>query len=446
MMLFVFQTFDASGQFYPFTYQGSLKDGNVPANGNYDIKLDLFNVPTGGVSQGGANYLEVPVVNGIFSLEFGGGTTSFFVPGLTYWVEVSVRPSGSSAQHTLLTPRQKITYTPYSISSILSGNTLKVGGIDASQYVLTTDARLSDARTPTPGSTSYIQNTTIWQENTSFNIGGNGTANIFNAQLGYWLTGSPILRRVGNSFMAGDLAGANTTTAASYSSFFGTGAGQNNTAGQSNSFFGYSAGIYNQTGGGNSFFGSNAGSNQTGNNNSIFGSTLLYSTPYRTGDFNSFFGHRAGQLSNGSFNSFFGTGAGFNNDSGSSNTFIGRNSGEANTSGSFNVTLGEFANFGGASLTNAAAIGSKAFVAQSNSIVLGSINGVNGATADTNVGIGTTTPANKLHVNGTIRVTNGAVYITNPNTVIITSPNGACWGITVNNSGALATFPVNPCP
>ena len=97
-------------------------------------------------------------------------------------------------------------------------------------------------------------------------------------------------------------------------------------------------------------------------------------------------------------------------------------------------------------LTNATAIGSKSFVAQSNSLVLGSINGVNGATADTNVGIGTTTPANKLHVNGTIRVTNGAVYITNPNTLIITSPNGACWGITVNNSGGLATFPVTPCP
>jgi hypothetical protein len=36
--------------------------------------------------------------------------------------------------------------------------------------------------------------------------------------------------------------------------------------------------------------------------------------------------------------------------------------------------------------------------------VLGSINGVNLATADTNVGIGTTAPADRLHVNGIIRV------------------------------------------
>jgi hypothetical protein len=150
--------------------------------------------------------------------------------------------------------------------------------------------------------------------------------------------------------------------------------------------------------------------------------------------------------SSGSLNSFFGTGSGFSNSTGSSNMFAGHDSGSANTTGSFNTTIGENADLATGNLTNATAIGSKSFVAQSNSLVLGSINGVNGATADTNVGIGTTTPANKLHVNGTIRVTNGAVYITNPNTLIITSPNGACWGITVNNSGGLATFPVTPCP
>lgn len=40
-------------------------------------------------------------------------------------------------------------------------------------------------------------------------------------------------------------------------------------------------------------------------------------------------------------------------------------------------------------------------VGASNSLVLGSINGVNGATADVNVGIGTTTPDRKLEVAGT---------------------------------------------
>jgi len=81
----------------------------------------------------------------------------------------------------------------------------------------------------------------------------------------------------------------------------------------------------------------------------------------------------------------------------------------------------------------------------SNSLVLGSINGVNSATADTKVGIGTTAPASSLHVNGSVRVTSGSVYVSNPNTLIITSPNGACWGITVSNAGAVGAFST-PCP
>ena len=50
-------------------------------------------------------------------------------------------------------------------------------------------------------------------------------------------------------------------------------------------------------------------------------------------------------------------------------------------------------------LTNAAAVGAYAQVSQNNSIVMGSINGVNNATADTLVGIGTTAPKAKLDGN-----------------------------------------------
>ncbi|MBN1597445.1 MAG: hypothetical protein JW894_04080 [Bacteroidales bacterium] len=57
-----------------------------------------------------------------------------------------------------------------------------------------------------------------------------------------------------------------------------------------------------------------------------------------------------------------------------------------------------------------------------------------------NVGIGTTDPAAKLQVN------DGDVYVeTIGSGVILKSPDGNCWKITVNNSGALTTTPVT-CP
>jgi len=56
-------------------------------------------------------------------------------------------------------------------------NALNLGGVAAGQYVLTGDARLTDARTPTAGSNNYIQNnaTTTPQAGANFNISGDGT-------------------------------------------------------------------------------------------------------------------------------------------------------------------------------------------------------------------------------------------------------------------------------
>lgn len=81
------------------------------------------------------------------------------------------------------------------------------------------------------------------------------------------------------------------------------------------------------------------------------------------------------------------------------NTFIGSAAGFSNKTGSKNSMLGRNADLSDG-LSNATAIGANAFVSQSNSLVLGSINGVNGALADILVGIGTTAPAAKLHVSG----------------------------------------------
>jgi hypothetical protein len=62
-------------------------------------------------------------------------------------------------------------------------------------------------------------------------------------------------------------------------------------------------------------------------------------------------------------------------------------------------------NSGNSNLSNTTAIGANATVGANNSLVLGSIAGLNGATADTLVGIGTPTPTAKLDVRGTANFT-----------------------------------------
>ena len=129
--------------------------------------------------------------------------------------------------------------------------------------------------------------------------------------------------------------------------FAAVGAGASISTGTKNSFVGFNAGLGNSTGGSNAFFGDESGgNNQAGSGNSAFGSS-------------------AGIYSLGSNNSFFG--------------YLATNPGSVN-------------------LSNATAIGSYAFVTQNNSMVLGSINGVNGASADTRIGIGTSAPAFKLEI------------------------------------------------
>ena len=115
------------------------------------------------------------------------------------------------------------------------------------------------------------------------------------------------------------------------------------------------------------------------------------------GDNNTFTGYQAG-FSNisGNNNLFSGSQAGYSNTLGSNNVGIGSKAGYANTSGNQNTFIGNYAGFSSsANLTNATAIGYNTQVTQSNTVILGT---------NANVGIGTSTPAQKLSVAGTLGI------------------------------------------
>jgi hypothetical protein len=219
---------------------------------------------------------------------------------------------------------------------------------------------------------------------------------------------------LGNSFFGTDSGLSNTTgwfntflgfrsgylnTTGDYNSFFGGKAGSSNTTGLYNSFFGFEAGKSTTTGSANSFFGTDSGlSNSTGFHNASFGYRAGYLNT--TGARNAFFGSEAGRNNTtGGSNTFFGENTGRNNSAGNNNAFIGYSSGLTNTTEHNNSFIGALSN-GTAGITNATALGYRAQVSQSNSLVLGSIAGVNGAAAYVNVGIGTPQPNRQLHLAG----------------------------------------------
>jgi Chaperone of endosialidase len=172
------------------------------------------------------------------------------------------------------------------------------------------------------------------------------------------------------------------------------------TAGIDNAIFGNSAGASN-TGDYNVFIGTNAAQSKTGGNlNTIIG---WFAGKAANANGNTLVGAQAGEnTTTGGVNTFIGEKAGRLNDTGNQNVFIGNSAGDTNTGGDGHTIIGNNADVGSAGLSNATAIGFKALVTRSNSLVLGSIANVNGAApiADTNVGIGTTSPEATLDIVG----------------------------------------------
>lgn len=177
-LLFLLFQESALSQTTAFTYQGKLTDGGNPASGNYDLQFALFDNVAGGTQIGSTlTRANTSVSTGIFTVQLDFGVNAF--PGASRFLEIRVRPAGVGS-FTLLDPRLQISSTPYAIRTLsaaiadTANNSTQLGGIAANQYVQTDDSRLSDARSPIPGSSNYIQNTNSAQS-ANYNISGTGT-------------------------------------------------------------------------------------------------------------------------------------------------------------------------------------------------------------------------------------------------------------------------------
>ena len=213
---------------------------------------------------------------------------------------------------------------------------------------------------------------------------------------------------IGSRALRNNSSGSNNVAVGSYTLYNNSIGSQNtaigrialfdNISGQQNTALGNSASRYNQMGSGNVAVGfQSLFNNVANNNNTAVGNGSLANT---IANDNTAVGYDA---LNDNTSGFSNTAVGFNalgaNALGFSNTAVGRNALSANFSGSYNTAIGHDADISGGNFVNATAIGARSRVGCSNCLVLGSITGYNGATANSNVGIGTITPQKTLHVN-----------------------------------------------
>lgn len=233
-----------------------------------------------------------------------------------------------------------------------------------------------------------------------------------------------------------------------YNSLFGYQAGRDLTTGTINVLFGYNAGRNITTASGNTLIGTRAGEstivnntvavgtnalvlNQTGTSNTAIGTEALYyntassntavgdgaGNANTTGQGNNFFGYASGRGNKtGSYNVFIGVNSAFYSN-GSNNVFLGDSSGLYQSDGITNMTSADNSVFIGKDVkanssgqTNQIVIGYNAIGNGSNSVTLGN-DSITKTVLKGNVGIGTTTPSEKLDVNGNTNI-NGTLTAT----------------------------------
>ena len=287
--------------------------------------------------------------------------------------------------------------------------------------------------------TGTITGVTAGTDLTGGGTGGSVTLNVDTTQVPQLTAANTF---TGNQTVNGNLSATGAVTGSSYqigSDLFAFGStstanaflgfsGNVSTTGTSNTAIGRVAlfknvdGYYNTATGASALYANTSGYNNIATGNYALSSNTL-------GYYNSATGAYA--LTNnttGFQNTAEGRAALYFNTTGSSNTGLGFNAGHtvdlSSITGSNGTFIGANAVPSTGTLTNTTALGANAEVTESNALVLGSINGVNTATADTSVGIGTTAPASTLDVEANMPARSAPIVLLKNNAAIQTAANG----------------------
>ncbi len=408
-------------------FNGALRDaGGQPLSGPQQVTFSLYKESAGGA----ALWMEAQKVEadatGTYTVTLGATTAqgmpaSLFASGEAHWL--GVRVEGQEEQ-----PRVLLVSVPYALKA---ADAQTLGGLPSSAFALapatsntsssttTTTTTSAGRHTPSSGvttaggtaSTLPLFSTAADIENSVVTQSGSGST----AKIGINAAPATTLDVNGDTTVRGNLTSNGFVNASTYElggSLFAFG-----NAASAYTFLGFAGNTAAYTNYGNTATGYQAlYKNMFGYSNTAYGMSALYAN--YSGNYNTAVGNAAlSGNSSGTYNTAVGYGTLFSNAGGGDNTAAGYQALGGNLGGNFNSGVGEYALYFNQSgsmntaigyyagpnqtftnLTNTTAVGAYAAVTASNSLVLGSINGTNNATADTNVGIALTAPTARLHI------------------------------------------------
>lgn len=104
-----------------FTYQGQLRNAGQLVNGTVDLRVTLWDSDVGGAQIGSANtFNALQLADGRFACGLNFGNSAF--DGSNRWIQVEFRNPAGSGQYLTLSPRDKVTATPYALYALNGAN------------------------------------------------------------------------------------------------------------------------------------------------------------------------------------------------------------------------------------------------------------------------------------------------------------------------------------
>jgi hypothetical protein len=112
-----------------FTYQGRLTQTGAPVSGSYDLEFKLYDAASEGGQVGSTIVSEdVIITAGVFTVPLDFGSA---FDGSERWLEIGVRPGAATGAFETLSPRQRLTASPYALHASGAANAASLDCVPA---------------------------------------------------------------------------------------------------------------------------------------------------------------------------------------------------------------------------------------------------------------------------------------------------------------------------